>query len=236
MECHGCPEIPCSLACRCLTDRNATVREMARWIVAREKPEFDFAAFYRDMPGQTPSVAIAGLGETGTPEDANRLAPYLEDSDSGNVRAAIRAMLLLDEDRWVEKIMERLGDRREEVANEAYRQLARCDLSGRSEALKNIFRQSPYPFTRRKCAALLFRLPNKWNELEIILTALADEDAAVRECAQKRLPVWIRDFNRSFYTLPEEQCATLKQLLQRNQETLPPKILQLFRFYLQEPK
>ncbi|MFJ7210209.1 hypothetical protein [Amycolatopsis sp. NPDC098790] len=194
-----------------LADPTSAVRSMAQALVL--KAGGDPAVRYRAMP--VSFGMVAGLGETGTAEDARLLEDRLTDDRPRIRRAAVRGLrriapdstavapLLTDSSPAVTRqVVESLRGKFIEVA--ALRELLAADR----------------PVHTRRAAATLLRDRDTWQRLHTDLTLLADADLGadaeqdLRACHQHLAHVWTKPPARLRAEL-EAACAGLDPALTR---------------------
>lgn len=103
-----------------LFDPSRSVRDFCRFYLRSDK-ELDYAELYRQSldHGEHLHAAVAGLGETGTPEDADRLLPYLSHQRTQLRAAAVRAVGSLAGHDHVDDLISALQDDSKKVTCEA---------------------------------------------------------------------------------------------------------------------
>jgi HEAT repeat protein len=207
---------------RALLDRSPSVREFARFHLARVRPA-DFPAFYRNVLSARAHVpqAIAGLGETGTRADAPSLVPFLTAPDRRTRQAAVRAVGTLAGDEYAGLLAERLTDEGPKVVREA-----RQALQGQADALGPERLWAIFTGGRRRhvrvAALALIDHTGTWGKLPYLIRAAADPDEAIalqaRGCVERR-------YNRVFTRPTEEQRVRIAAALEECASSLPPPFL-----------
>jgi HEAT repeat protein len=176
-----------------LLDTHASVRSLARYLIHSEKPEFDFASAYRNsLASGSPRkqcAAVLGLGETGTPTDADAILPHLKSAHVGTRKAAIRTLAALDRERFVEEFFAALTGGHPGISNEATRALT-PGVSLCKDRIRPLFPGEAPPHVRKNLFKLLLRLPF-WERGIFLFEALRDRDAHLVELARRALHDWI---------------------------------------------
>jgi HEAT repeat protein len=182
-----------------LLDRAAGMRAEARAAIERLEP-MDFAAFYRArLAPDAPRLAeaVIGLGETGTAEDADLVAPLL-DHPRPRVRAnVLRALPRFAGDGAVPALLAAVGDPSSAVSRTAADVLRPRVARADAGALAGLMDAENAPHVRRNALSLL-AARSKWDGIAWILQACGDADPAVRTAAREHLARWRQQFNRSF--------------------------------------
>ena len=196
-----------------LFDRNANVREMARYRLRDDG--IDFAALYRTA---VPSlVAIAGLAETGTRADVTIVAPFLEDPRATVRRAAIRTVLTLGGDDYVDRVLPLLSDESRGVSSQARRSLMPHGPVLDAATLWTLYESTTADYVRRNVLTLMTALP-RWESITFFVRALAHEHIAR----------WNEFFNRRPSAPTTRQLQALDEALA--QSSLPEETIQMIRF------
>jgi HEAT repeat protein len=219
-----------------LLDPHVSVREVARYYL--EKSEgFDARSYYREVirsgsPEALPQ-AIAGLGETGTREDAGIVGPWLTHPSTTFRRAAVRALGRLDGDSHVGELLRALNDDQSSVSR-----LAKEALRGRlhlvvRDRLWELFERNRQSHVCRHALALLSGL-GKWEGLSYLILACSDDDPEVAARAQGYIRDWIDRFNRSFAMPSSEDLRRAGDALEASGSALDSETVKLLRFHLKD--
>ncbi len=195
-----------------LLDRNAGIRNFARYIIA-QNGSFLFRDFYIEKLKDNNLRAIAGLGETGKKEDCILLERYLDEQDTGIVRVTINALIKLDKEKYLQTFIPYLNDKRVGIVKDVAKFLNK-ESEIYEDEIRKVFKKSKKEFTRIKCAKLLFSV-SKWNSLNNMILALDDKDMAIRDLAMLSIEYWIEKFNRSFITISDTQRKILIENIQK---------------------
>lgn len=178
-----------------LLDPNATVRDMARRILARNG-QADFVDVYRGALGRETIPALHGLAETGRAEDAALVEPFLTASAPRVRRAAVAALGRLAPDASVPHLVRALEDGSAGVSRVARIALAPRAGSVGAEALWRLTTAGGAEHVRVNALLLLAALA-KWESIAWLVCAQAHPDPAVSERARRLVTRWIDRFNRS---------------------------------------
>ncbi len=201
-----------------LLDRNASVRMLARNILQEKNNSFEFPSFYIKALENNTVAAIAGLGETGHTIDAQHIESYISDSRIAVVRAALVSLMRLDSDKYKAIILEMLKDKRIGVVKTAQQLILKYQIQD-YDFIKKVFVDTPYEYTKIKCAAILFSA-SKWNSLIFMLEALSCDSEIVRRFAYQTIEKWIFTFNRSYVQVSLQQKESIKLLIQNLNDLL----------------
>lgn len=201
-----------------LLDRNVSVRALARNILQDKNNSFKFSSFYIKALDNSTVAAIAGLGETGHITDAHHIERYLRDNRIAVVRAALVSLMRLDSGKYKAVILEMLDDKRIGVVKTAQQLILKYQVQD-YDLIKKIFVDTPYEYTKIKCAVILFSA-SKWNSLMFMLEAISCDSENVRCLAHQAIEKWIFTFNRSYVQVSLQQKESIKQLIQNLQDLL----------------
>ncbi|HEU4886890.1 MAG TPA: hypothetical protein VFV49_03315 [Thermoanaerobaculia bacterium] len=177
-----------------LLDRNANVRSVARHRLRDEG--IDFAALYRNaLNSDRAAAAIAGLSETGIRADVESIAPFLSHPRSTVRRAAIRAVMALGGDDYVDRVTELLCDRSRGVSSQARRSLMPHGSSMQAAKLWEMYESASEDHVWRNLLALMTALP-KWESITLYVRATQDRAEARADLARRHVAQWNTFFNR----------------------------------------
>jgi hypothetical protein len=175
---------------RALLDSHASIRDLARYSLAKMEP-FDAAAFYRrviaDKGISLPSVS--GLAECGDETDLSFLRNLLTNPQPRFRRIAIRGIARIVREGAVEDLVRLLRDNSPSVVREAKRQLEEFlgDVSG--ESLFAIVTEASNEYARR-CAMQLIFDKGKWQSLPWLIRIAFQSDEAVASMARRFIDAW----------------------------------------------
>lgn len=200
-----------------LADRASAVRSMAQALVL--KAGGDPAAHYRAMP--VSFGMLAGLGETGTADDAELLAEQLTDGHPRIRRAAVRGLRRIAPDSTAVRPL--LTDPSPAVTRQVV-EFLRGQFVDRS-LLQDLL-ATDRPLHTRRAAAALLRAWDSWTRLHTDLVLLADPDLAAE--AHQDIYAW-QDHVTGMYTKPPAGWrAEMKVLC----DQLEPALAREIRFAL----
>jgi HEAT repeat protein len=217
-----------------LLDQHASIREAARYYLGK-RGGFDFRSFYRDaVVSVTPDVlpaAVAGLGETGTEEDAGLILPRISHPVIKIRRSAVRALGLLAGDTYAGTLLRVLEDDRPSVTHAA-REALRTRLALVSgEELWSVFQRDRRPHVRGDVLALLAGL-GKWRSLAYLIRACSDQDSRIASKARDVLGAWLERFNRSFTAPTPSELQRAAEALESSRPSLAPEVVDQVLFSL----
>ena len=200
---------------RALLDHNVAIRQEAQHYF-RAGNSFDLRDSYlRRLTTATNQAligAVAGVGETGTPEDASSIESFLS-ADSPRVRAAaIRSLARLSADRYLQAFVSALADSSPRVSREAALALAKFATRVGPDRLSQAFRLAPSAQNKQCVLRLILRL-NKWDAIALLVPSLIDSDPSIVALTKGYIDRWSARFNRSFVTPTPEQLARLHAVL-----------------------
>ena len=173
-----------------LFDGNFWLREFARQKLGREPKDFaqTYAAAIAKQDPSTLGVALAGLGEVGTPDDAALLVPHTKTGKSRTRQLALRAVFNLLKAKAVPTLAEALGSDSAGLSKVAAELLLTRGLV--------VFADDVLPHIRAESAhvrANALRAVagiDKWEALLAALQCAADPDASVATAARRILALW----------------------------------------------
>ncbi|WP_326834781.1 HEAT repeat domain-containing protein [Amycolatopsis rhabdoformis] len=199
-----------------LAENSSLVRSMAQALVLRAGD--DPAAYYRKalQSGVVTRATVAGLGETGTPDDADLLRARLPD-DRPRIRAAavrgFRRLLANPADpRAVEYGRALLDDPSPPVVRQAVELLAGRLGPADRQALFDLAR-TDRPLHVRRGAVVLLRQVSRWSRLDTDLWLLGTPDEPLAPDAHRDLDDWCRSTSSAFTKPPPDLAAHITDLL-----------------------
>ncbi|WP_145952259.1 HEAT repeat domain-containing protein [Paludisphaera borealis] len=217
-----------------LLDPHVSIREIARYHLAKSGG-FDARSFYRAAVYEgrlkNLSSALAGLGETGTREDAKLVEPWLSQPNTKIRRAAARALGRLDGDSHIDDLLRALEDDRPNVSR-----AAKDALRGRlrliaPERLWQVFERDRRSHARRHSLGLLAGL-GKWERLPYLIRACSDDDPEIAARAHRLIADWFARFNRSFTPPSPENLRRISTALETYGPAMEPEAVMRLREYL----
>jgi len=220
-----------------LLDRSARIRMLAQYLAVRLDPTLDVKALYRtrlaDRRRDYRAAAIAGLGETGTRDDATEIEGLLNDDSPKIRRTSLRAFARLDGDRALPAAMSALEDRSASVRTAA-RAIARAHghrvdfnrLHGR-------WRQASDPDVRMGMLLVLAQAP-KWDAVVYLLEALADSSESMHGYASRLLRDWIDAYNRSHLQPSRDHLLRIRAALAAPAARLDPHAARFLSLIVEE--
>lgn len=198
-----------------LFDRAVSVRSLSRFIAkTRQLPVVarDLYASGLDRELSRRAVAIAGLGETGSTDDADLVMPFLAAPEPRLRRAALRALVNLDSGRAVEGALSALADDSASVRNAAVDVLMARAGDVDFDSIARLVRGFPDPAIRRSLLRLFWYAP-KWDAIALLLETLGDPDASVHASVPTLIDEWVMRFNRAQTQPSSGQLERLRMLL-----------------------
>lgn len=208
-----------------LCDPRRAVREMARFAVKNQKPGYDFQAYYRNSLTEAPREgAAAGLGETGSAEDAPLLRPLLHSERAGLRKTALAALGRLLEgkgqDLYYACLLRGGG-----VSKIAFHLLQEGGMYLGCERLRTDLEAAEDPAVRRRLCALLGR-SRPWESLPWLLRLQHHEDEETADAVRGFLAGWQAGYQRP---LPGELEACQKAL-EEQRKNMPEKLVRGLEF------
>jgi hypothetical protein len=220
---------------RALLDRHPTIREIARFDL-RQRDMADFRGFYRAAAeraaGPELRAALAGLGETGTAEDAPLAERFLGNPLPGVRRAAVGALARLAPEASVPRFLDALRDRNAGVSRAG--RLALAPHAGRvgAERLGTVAEEEGAATHVRIHALSLLAGLSKWEGIPWLVRACAAGDERVAGAARQHVRRWIDRFNRSFTKPTGPQLERMTAAIDQVGPALPREQERVMRFYM----
>ncbi|MBB4795898.1 hypothetical protein [Streptomyces nodosus] len=214
-----------------LTDRNPTVREVAQAVLRRAGA--DPLEHYRRlvMTSRPRPGAIAGLGETGTAEDAGLIAPWLDHPQIRGRAEAVRALHRLgaaDPDALFPMLTDPSGAVTRQITRALRPWASRLDLPRLRELLT-----VGNPQHIRTAAYRLLHQRDTWTRLLIDLELVADPSPPMRNRALSDIKSWLTHEAATAYSMPQDRTAdALAQHLCEAEDALGPDLVRRLRFHL----
>ena len=212
-------------------DTRAATRAEARFRL-RDRG-VDFAQIYRaalatDRPVRLAS-AVAGLTETGRPEDASALRPLLSHQSPRVRRAAVRGLVWLAGERYLDAAFDVLRDPARSVSSAAGESLKPHVQALGGPRLWSLL-DSSNPEHVRECGLLLLERLPKWDAVSYLLLASAEGDESLASQARKFLGKWNARFNVTQTVPTREQLVRLHEALAAVESALPATDIAAMRF------
>jgi HEAT repeat protein len=201
---------------KALLDSDGSVRGYGQFHIARILP-MDLHEFYVRAvknPEATRATAISGLGEVGTPADAEIVLPFVSNEVPKVRKAVIRALSNLDADHFADLFLKSLSDPSPGVSREAMKALSNCLYMTTGESLWNIVVSSSSIKVQRHALFLISRL-SKWESISYLVEAVASNNEEMQSLAETYLRRWYHNFNSSFTSPTAEQVERLTSALQK---------------------
>ena len=203
---------------RALLDRSPSVRELARFLVAKYDQGLAVVDVYRALVRSGTSaavdVALAGLAETGSASDASRVTPFLTHRRAAIRAQAIRTLGRLSADTAADTFLTALSDPSPRVTHAARDVLQQhADLIDYGTVASAV-RSSPHAHTRLDALRLGDAL-GWWPSLILSLEAAGSVDDALAHEACERVKRWIQRANRCFVAPKPGEIGELQELVGR---------------------
>lgn len=212
-----------------LLSPSGPIRELARYIL-KKHDDFDCRTFY--MEHFDPSVkkaCIAGLGETGKPEDTAILMPFLEDTDAKAVRITLHAIAVLNGEKSAELYWKYLQDGRGNVVSQAFKEITRLDIKYGAKQIYELFEKTDSDPVKRKLANRLVREPY-WERIPYILMLYSYGDEKIQSLIRLGL-YWKHSYAYSGTT--KANAAWILEILDDDKYQISGKVKEYIRFNLE---
>ncbi|WP_409474643.1 hypothetical protein [Streptomyces sp. HC307] len=214
-----------------LADRNPIVRAVAQAALRRARS--DPVEQYRRlvMTSLPEPGAIAGLGETGTADDASLIPSWLDHPQPRGRAEAVRALRRLgaaDPDTLSAMLTDPSGTVTRQVTITLRPWASRLDLPRLRELLT-----VSNPQHIRMAAYRLLHERDTWTRLLIDLELVADPSPSMRNRARNDITTWLTREAATTYSMPQGRIAdALTKQLCDAEDVLGPDRIRLLRFHL----
>ena len=218
-------------AIRALSDRSPTVRSAAQ--AALRQAGLDPAERYRELTTalHAKPADLAGLGETGRPDDAEVLMRSLEHPLPAARAEAVRALRRLGS-ATPAVVGRMLTDPSPRVTRQVTTAILRAAPQLEVGLLLTLVAPGN-PEHCRRAAYLLLRERDTWSRLLIDLELLGDESARLRSSAHADLQDWLARGAVTTYSVPKGEVAELlRARLKEAEAFLDPSDVRRLRFNL----
>ncbi|MGD6818738.1 HEAT repeat domain-containing protein [Metabacillus sp. 84] len=201
-----------------LFDKSETVRSLARYLLSK-KNITDFASYYTEaiMKQSVGNLrgALLGIGETGGKVHTELVLPLVKWDEAGIIKAAARALAMLDPDPNREVFISLLSHDHPGVSKEAGRSLQAARYEDKAEDLYRIYKEAEAPHSRYQAAVLLCSL-SKWVSIRYIPELYVNEENhAISRLGQQQASKWLAGYNRSFSVPSKEQAVSVRTALSK---------------------
>ena len=187
-------------------DAQVGVREYARFLL-RKNGVTDFASKYRLAVGTNLSVgAVAGLGETGEPEDAALVEPLLNSGRPALIKAALTALAALKGQDCAETLLKFLTE--PASGGRAYFLALKLKLVLPSAQLYEAFFKTEQPAARARLARVISR-QDRWDQLPYLIKLLPAAEGELRNWIERQLLDWAPAYTRPYPSQLEIITQTL---------------------------
>jgi HEAT repeat protein len=214
-----------------LMDRSAAVRGEARFRLLESG--VDFAQVYRDAMATDNLArfvtALSGLVETGNSRDAERLAPLLSHPTTRVRRVAVRGLLGLGGERYMESGLAVLADEAPSVSSAACSALGPHASAIGGSRLWAALQMASTDHARQNALRVLARLPKR-DAVTYLLLAAAESQEALASLGQQYLRRWNAKYNITQTPPTEGQLERLKNVLSETKSVLPAIVTSEIRF------
>ena len=214
------------IAFNMLLDKNSNIRSLARDIVLKHNPNFDFYKYYLDKIDFNTAISIYGLGEVGC--DHNYIKPFLLSDNISVIRASMVTLMNLSPNTYISQITEMLASEYTGIVKTATMLLKKY-RNYDFERVLQILNQSQYENTKIKCASLLF-LSGKWNSLIYTLTLIGSQYTDLEKLCQAQIHHWICSYNSSYALLSEKNKQLITELIDKKKNFLTSENIKLLIF------
>jgi hypothetical protein len=189
--------------------------------------------FYRDAIGRGRAselpAAIAGLAETGSREHAAVVESFLGHPTNTIRRAAVRYLIRLGGDEFIDRVFECLTDASRGVSNQSRQAVQPYVARVGGPRLWQCFSENHLLHVRRNALRLLSTLP-KWEALSCLIKATLDQVPSLSELARDYVVRWDSKYNQTQAARTGEQLPAARAALALAREKLPPRTAESISF------
>ncbi|WP_070120912.1 HEAT repeat domain-containing protein [Bacillus marinisedimentorum] len=220
---------------KALFDKSGTIRSIARFLL-KKLGITDFASYYIKVINHPHNEnlrgALLGIGEVGDKNHIEAVLPFLESEKAGNVKAAIRAISMLDANNYRSEFIKMLSHDHNGIAKEARKALQKTFYNDKVNEIYRVYKEGKTPHSKYNAAILLASLP-KWDSIRFIIEFYVNHnDDSISDYGKLQLVKWIAAFNRTFSAPSKEQEASIRQALMRYGSELDEEDRRHIEFYL----
>jgi HEAT repeat protein len=217
---------------RALLDRSASVRAFARFQLADRGQDWQ-RRFYRDATrrGRLSELvaAIAGLAETGGPEDATVVESFLGHPTTTIRRTAVRYLIRLGGDDYIDRVFDCMTDASRGVSNQSRQAVQSHAARIGGPRLWQCFSEQGSLHIRRNALRLSSALP-KWEALCYLIRATLDQEPSLSELARDYVVRWDAKYNQSQAAPTDVQLLEARAALALAGERLPATTIESISF------
>jgi HEAT repeat protein len=200
-----------------LLDSHPSLREESRRLLS-SSGTYDFRGFYRDAlklnKPKALAAAVAGLGETGSRDDAEILLTFVSDQHISIRKAAVQAVSNLSGNEYLAVFMDALKEPAPGVSKQARKALSRRARMLNGDQLWELLSSAAHHHTKINTLSLLSQLP-KWDSVTFLLACLCANDPEIAEISRRYIARWLFIFNGSFTTPTAGQIRSFREALDR---------------------
>lgn len=214
-----------------LLDKSGTIRSIARFLLSKQNKS-DFASFYIRMLefNQFVRGALLGLGEVGKKEHVELIIPFISHSSVSIVKAAIRALSLLNGENHKGDFVGLLDSKHKGISKVARRSLSTVYYNDMKCSLYYLYKETKYEHTKYNTVLLLSSLP-KWDSIIYIIEFYVNKaDSEISKLGKAKLTNWIENFNRTFDSPTMEQIVSINKTLAKYSRMLEKRELREIEF------
>lgn len=192
-----------------LLDSNPAIRGFAQFHSERKYDIVGRDFYLRALSSpnsETKSLdaAISGLGEVGRAEYSTRVLPHASNKSPRIRRAVMRTLGRLHPDKFIDALLEGLGDASGRVSRESVRALNKVPILISASTVWDRVKHSPFSHVRLNALSLISHF-SKWESIGYLLEAQCAEHEDVRVRSGAYIRKWVVEFNRTFTTPSKAQ-------------------------------
>ncbi|KZZ84319.1 HEAT repeat domain-containing protein [Bacillus sp. SJS] len=201
---------------KALFDKSAAIRSAARYLLKKQNIT-EIAPYYTKVLKQKPDEnlrgALLGIGETGSKDHVEMILPLLNVDKTGIVKAAIRAVSMLDAENNKDEFIKLMSHEHSGISKESRRAVQRTFCYERTNDIYRLYKEGKTYHSRYQAAVLLSSL-SKWDSLRYILEFyVTKEDDSISRLGKRQLAKWMAVYNRTFTAPSKEQVVLIRQAL-----------------------
>jgi len=176
-------------------------------------------------------VAVHGLAETGTSEDASILFKFLTHRSAKVRCAAVYGLSRLKAGNLQESLLDIIASDTRSVVREA----ASILLLRRTISPESIWSAAKKNPQEEVVLTVLQQMKKagKWAQLKLYLEAAATGNKKLSECAVERMMMWERQFNKTFVQPASNEASALLDLLRKFEAVVSPELTKRLTFLLE---
>jgi hypothetical protein len=210
-----------------LLDDSASIRDTARYLLKKSGINYFREVYLEALNAGNRNLysAICGLGETGTREDADKIAVYLNTATTKTKKAILLVLAKLNCPKYSDVLLSYLDNNHVGISNTARKGLEKVVNYIDRDRLWDIVQRENCTIHVMENIILLFTKMSKWTALIQLLKLLGQNSESITDQINSKLKNWLISFNRSFIQPEQADLKSILYLVDRYHTKLNEAIL-----------